>query len=377
MTGKTSGTIPSPSAYQPPVEIGQRGYADGLVTTTLVRMDEWAFREGLVHPVRTDPTGVAGPTRHQAAGSNWRRTSRGFYVPASVDDGNVDQRILESSVVVPPAGAITGWAALRWQRGRWFDGTNAAREMLPVDLLISTHDIRQQPGIKPCGEGTSPENIIVVDGVRVTNPVWSTAFAMRYAQTPVRAGLVLAMTAYNDLASIAEVTALLASQSGWTGVPNARRGLKFAGENAWSPAEYFLMVVWVRDGGFPRPLQNVPIFDLAGRHIGTPDLLDPSAGVIGEYDGSDHLRPEQRVVDVRRAADFADHQLESVTMLAGDTHAHFLGRLEAAYRRAGRRRTRRTWTIEPPDWWIPTQTVAQRRALTPEQRARYLRYRVA
>ena len=39
----------------------------------------------------------------------------------------------------------------------------------------------------------------------------------------------------------------------------------------------------------PRPLCNVPVFDRFGQHIGTPDLLDPVAGVVGEYDGALHL----------------------------------------------------------------------------------------
>ncbi len=108
--------------------------------------------------------------------------------------------------MVPPTGAITGWAALRWQGGRWFDGTDASGQQLDVPVLINTHDIRPQPGTHPCGEGTSPENILIVDGVRVTNPVWSTAFAMRYAATPRRAALVLEMAAYNDLTSVAEAT---------------------------------------------------------------------------------------------------------------------------------------------------------------------------
>ena len=278
--------------------------------------------------------------------------------------------------MVPPHGAITGWAALRWLGGRWFDGTDASGEVRPVDILISTHDIRRQQGIKPCGEGTRPEDIVVVDDVRVTNAVWSTAFAMRYAGTPRRAALVLEMAAYDDLASVNELEVLVAAQSGWTGVPVARKGLPLAGENAWSPTEVMMKQSWM-GAGFPTPLQNVPIFDLSGRHIGTPDLFDPVAGVIGEYDGRHHLQSGQRVVDVRRAAEFAEHLLECVTMLAGDTNNQFLVRLGAAYRRARRPGGPRTWTVEPPEWWIPTRTVAQRRSLTPEQRARFLRYRTA
>ena len=33
----------------------------------------------------------------------------------------------------------------------------------------------------------------------------------------------------------------------------------------------------------------------------------------------------------------------------------------------------RAWTIEKPPWWIPTETVAQRRALTADQRERLFR----
>ncbi len=55
-----------------------------------------------------------------------------------------------------------------------------------------------------------------------------------------------------------------------------------------------MRMIWVVDAGLPRPLCNMPIFDRHGRHIGTPDLLDPVAGVVGEYDGALHLAGEQR-----------------------------------------------------------------------------------
>ncbi len=122
-------------------------------------------------------------------------------------------------------------------------------------------------------------------------------------------------------------------------------------------------------------VQNRPIFDLSGQHIGTPDHLDPVAGVIAEYDGAHHLEKNQCVTDVNRDARYRDHQLEVVVRTAGDRRDDFLERLAAAYRRAGRRRTARTWTIEPPEWWTPTTTVEHRRVLTPEQRSKWLRNR--
>jgi hypothetical protein len=332
-------------------------------------------REGLVRPVRLDPLGLTGPTRGQARGPSWRRSSHGFYLPAGVDSANVDQRILEASVMVPPYGAVTGWAALRWRGATWLSGVDRDGSLLPVPILISSHNVVQQPGIVVCGEGCSPETIEVIDGVPVTDPAWSASFAMRYVERLRDAVVLLEMAAYDDLVSVEEASAVIAGQSSWTGVPMARQALPFVRENAWSPMEVDTGILWELGGGFPRPLQNRPIFDLQGRHIGTPDLLDPVAGVLGEYDGPDHLDKQQRLRDINREARYRDHHLEVVVRMAGDKRDDFLARLAAAYRRAGRRRTPRTWTIEPPPWWTMTTTVAQRRALSPEQRARFLRYR--
>lgn len=335
-----------------------------------------SVRQGLVRPVRLDPRGETGPTRGQARGRSWRRTSHGFYVPAGVDSSAVDQRILEAAVVAGDHGAVTGWAALRWLGARWFTGIDRSGAPLPVPILRSTFNCSTQPGIAPSGEGCAPEVIEIVDGVPVTNAAWSVSFAMRYAATRRSAVILLEMAAYSDLVSVAEATAQLAQQSSWTGVPQGRWAAGRAGENSWSPQESEFKQDWEVEGGFPRPLQNCPIFDLRGNHIGTPDLLDPTAGVIGEYDGELHLRKEQRVKDINREARFREHLLETVVRTAGDQTGDFLHRLAAAYRRAEHLQAPRTWTITPPPWWISTRTVAERRALTPEQRARLLRYRL-
>ena len=45
---------------------------------------------------------------------------------------------------------------------------------------------------------------------------------------------------------------------------------------------------------------NRPVFDLHGRHVGTPDLLDVEAGVYGEYDSELHLDGKRRLKDLTR-----------------------------------------------------------------------------
>lgn len=326
--------------------------------------------------------GEPGPTPGQARGPGWRRTSYGFYVPAGAGDGSVEQRIAEASVVVPSRCGITGWAALRWLGGRWFDDTTASGERRPVVIAIGTHDVRPQPGfgIAVTGEGLSAAMVIDVDGVPVTKPVWSVSFEMRYAAGWRRAVAALDMAAFNDLVSVAEQAEFVGHQNGWTGVPRAREALPFATENSWSPAETFMRLVWEVDADLPRPLCNRPIFDLAGRHLGTPDLLDLESGLMGEYDGADHLLRGQRARDVPRAERLRAHDLESVTMLADDFKDldAYIARLRRARRTAFRRQpARRTWTIEPPWWWTPTVTVEERRALTDVQRERFLKHRSA
>ena len=79
------------------------------------------LRPGTVWPVGIDPWGTDGPTRGSARGPRYRRTSHGLYVPADVER-TVEQRIVEAAALLHGWGGVTGWAALRWLGGYWFDG---------------------------------------------------------------------------------------------------------------------------------------------------------------------------------------------------------------------------------------------------------------
>lgn len=343
-------------------------------------------RPGLVRPVPLDDTGRCGPTRARAYGPGWRRTSHGLFVPADVVV-TPQQRLVEAGVLVPDGGAITGWGALHWQGAQWLNGsTPEDAHGLPVDLSIFRHQIRPQPGIRICEERCSPADRHVVDGLRVTRPVPASVFAMRYATSVREAVRVFCMAAYDDLISTDETVAYagLAPRLGlssWTGMPQYREAMDYVSENVWSPQEVTLMLIWMLDAGLPRPLMNQPIFDRRGRHLATPDLLDVEAGVAGEYDGAFHLVGAQPARDRRREELLRDHHLECFTMMSGDSidREAMARRMIATRRRAKwQAESERPWTIQPPSWWRPTETVAQRRELGEEER-RYLlaRRRVA
>lgn len=136
--------------------------------------------------------------------------------------------------------------------------------------------------------------------------------------------------------------------------------------------------IWELDAGLSKPLANRPIFDRQGQHIATPDLFDPVAGVAGEYNGAGHATGTQRRIDRDRAEKYSQHGIEVVVMMQGDSANRGVVASRIFQARARARfepEATRSWTIEPPPWWIPTFTVAQRRALDEEQRVRLLRHR--
>jgi hypothetical protein len=320
-----------------------------------------------------------GPSPKSARGPKWRRSSRGLYVPASVEQ-TVEQRILEASAVLPDHGGVTGWAALKWMGGRWFDGLGAGQLERPVTLVTAGDDIRAQPGIAVSAERLDPRLLTFVDGVRMTTPVRSADFEMRYADGMRAAVQVLDMAAYSDLVSIAEAWAYAMTHPGWTGIGMARAAIALADENSWSPQETLMRLIWILDAELPPPLCNRPLFDRDGHHIGTPDMIDEEAGVVGEYDSPLHLAGKRRARDLRREERFRRHGLEYFTMVAADhaTPGVVVARMHSTRERAAfQAPSSRAWTLVPPTWWQSTHTVEQRRALSPGRRSKLLAYRAA
>lgn len=283
---------------------------------------------------------------------------------------------MEGAAVLRKDEAVTGWAALRWLGGAWFDGTDGY-SLRDVPLL-ARRDRAAPPGAAISQEFLHPDQIVVVDTVPVTVEVRSVVHEMRYAATIGDAVAALDMACYSDLVSIAEVASYVASLGPVTGVQQARDSLLLADENSWSPRETRMRGVW-RMAGITGVLCNRPIFTLDGRHVGTPDLVHAALGLIGQYNGSDHLSLAGTANDVKKDAAYRDHGLETVTMLVTDWSDldDYTARLLAAARRAARASPMRTWTLEQPGWWRSTHTVALRRSLDDHERSRFLRYRRA
>lgn len=332
-------------------------------------------RAGLEQAYRVDPRGLTGPTPGQVAGRYWRAVGHGWFRPVERAT-SVEQRIIDASYCLPAHGGVTGWAALRWFGGRWFGGTSADGSDLDVPLAVIGAHRSTRVGVALTKERFAPSDFVIADGLRLTSPALSVLFAMRHADSVAAAVSALDMACYNDLVSIGEVRVAITSQRGWTGIQRARDAVDLADENAWSPAEVDFRLLWEQVGQLGPVLCNQPVFDVRGRHLLTPDLLDPVAGVIGEYQGVHHFERSQRRRDITRETLLRDHGLEYVERVAGEDSTRFLIRLRSAYARARRLPTsERRWTIEQPPSWAARETVAQRRALTPHQRTVLLAHR--
>ena len=89
-----------------------------------------------------------------------------------------------------------------------------------------------------------------------------------------------------------------------------------------------------------------------------------------------------RANDLVRADDFRRVGLEVLELVGADVmdHARLVRRIQEARRRALAARAVAAgpprWTLRAPPWWIHTHTVERRRALTPDQAERLLRYRL-
>lgn len=309
-----------------------------------------------------DPTGRAGPTRGQAYGPRWRRSTAGFYVPSYVDPRIPEQRVLEQSMRLPGGGAATGWGSLRMQGAGFFDGLMPdGRTEMPVPLCVGPlAQIRRAPGGDVSRERLLANELVLVHGVQCTRLRRALFDAMRMAPDVREAVVAMDMAAAAELVSISQMVAYVEAHPGWEGVQQVRDALVLADENSRSPSETRMRLVWQLDAGFPRPLVNQPVFDLDGNLLGIADLLDPVAGVVGEYDGADHRKALRHSKDVAREDRFRRRDLEYFKVTGPDMLSTpvVTDRMASSRSRAKwLAPADRPWTLVPPPGWEPWPTL--------------------
>jgi hypothetical protein len=277
---------------------------------------------GLVAPLEVDPTGEREPTKARAAGPRWRRAAPGRYVPAGVDADVPEQRVVETACLLPPGGAVTGWAALRLAGAAYFDGSPARGRMLrPVALAAGPRrGMRAHPGVRWGYEPYDVEEVMVLQGVPCLHPRRALVDEVRSLDDERDRVVAVDMGLAARVTSLQRVAAYLTSHGSLRRLGVVRTALALASEHAMSPPESRLRLVWTHDAGLPAPWVNRRLEDARGRLICVPDLFDEVAGMVVEYDGEEHRSMGRHDRDVRREDRCRRAGLEYAAVTALDLH---------------------------------------------------------
>ncbi|MCW2855192.1 MAG: hypothetical protein JWR52_807 [Marmoricola sp.] len=263
---------------------------------------------------------------------------------------------MDQAVRLPLGGAVSGWASLRWRGASYFTGLSLDGSVRPVPMLLggAGDNIRSSVGVAVTKEQFPPAEMEEVDGLRCSIVARALFDEVRAIGTKREGAVAIDMAIAAGLTAVESFAGYVAIRPAWRGVPLVRQALSLAHDHSRSPQESRMRLVWILDAGLPPPLCNSPVFDLAGQLLGYPDLLDPVAGVIGEYDGVDHLERDRRRGDIEREQRFRDHGFEYFTVVRGDLRDpdRVVRRMRAARNRAlFLPASRRSWTLDAPPWF--------------------------
>jgi len=210
--------------------------------------------------------------------------------------------------------------------------------------------MRRQRGIELDRSTILDADLAERDGVLVTSAARSCLDVAR--RLGVEDGLVATDAALQAGATTpAELSEAVGRLAGIRGVPRARLVVTLADPGAESAPESRLRYVWIVEAGLPRPLANPDVLTLNGSFVARTDLLDPDAGMAGEYDGAVHRELDRHTADNVREEDMEDLGLRVVRVTSVDLwpqRRHLVRRLQTTYARVlTRDRSRDRWLVRP------------------------------
>jgi hypothetical protein len=256
----------------------------------------------------------------------------------------------------PAFGALAGWAAAYVHGVEHLDGRDS-ESMTDLPIVVNlgcdlgradTRDVHYVRERLPIGDRQ------VHHSLWVTTPERTAFDGARWASNLVEAVVFLDQVCHALPAPLPDLARRYPHSSRWPGFQQFRRALALADSASASPWETRLRMFYRLPAGLPRPLVNRPVFDLDGNFLGIPDLFDPQAGLVTEFDGQDHRRRRQHQADNLR-----EERLEAANLVVCRVDSldlrqpvPLIERLNARYAQAtSRDRRRDRWTIEQPLWW--------------------------
>lgn len=216
--------------------------------------------------------------------------------------------------------------------------------------------LRVRPGIEPSEGRLHPDEVVHPGSYAVTTMARAVYDEMRVAPNVREAVVALDMatstTAGLPHTTLEEVLHVVDAHHKTRGIVQARRALAMSSSRSASPWETRTRLLAELDVGLTGLLVNVPVFDLDGALLGVADLIDPATGLVIESDGGHHREAGQHTEDNVREERFERAGAVVCRVTSIDHRARWatVGRIAAAQRDAVRS-SRRTWTLDQPDWW--------------------------
>ena len=298
---------------------------------------------------------AAGVTQDMTRGKRWRRSSRGFFVPAAAP-ATTTQRILDAVPLVGRRGALAGWAAAYALGVDLVDGQIPfTGQHLPVSVHLACGVGRaRSDGVRFVRERLPAEHLHITHGLPVTRPLRTVFDGARWADNLVEAVVFVDQVAHALELDLSELAPWCQPGARWQGIKLLRAALAWTDARSASPWESRLRMFYQRQAGLPRPLVNRPVFDLDGRFLGTPDLFDPEAGLVTEFDGKDHRDRRRHQADNIREEKLEGSNLTVCRVDSLDLRqpVPLQERLRARHAQGMRRnRDLDRWTLVEPPWW--------------------------
>lgn len=315
---------------------------------------------GAAPSLRTHEALSLGVTPGELAGPRWHAPTRGVRRPAGpLDDRPLAappmQRLYDVAELLPHGAAIGGWGAAYLLGALDLDGRgDTGLQLEPVPIVLPPPLlVRVRPEIVRWRSALADQDVEVVNGVPCTAAA-RTGFDLA-RRLPLRRAVV-ALDALGRQAGLAPEAVLRYRHQHrrWRGVPRVDTAVSLADPRARSTGETRLRLVWVLDAGLPAPEVNPWVLGADGSLLGMGDLLDPEAGLLGEYDGAGHRDLMAHALDNAREEWLEDSGLVVVRAAAPDlwvaNRRRTVLRLQTAHRRGlsrDRHRDRWTWTPQP------------------------------
>ncbi|BCZ25004.1 type IV toxin-antitoxin system AbiEi family antitoxin [Mycobacterium senriense] len=188
-------------------------------------------------------------------------------------------------------GVLAGFSAAALHGAKWIDPMRRA-------AIIDTNR-RPAEGVEVWEERIDPDEIAVVDGMRVTMPARTAVDLVRRCPHGIAVAAIDALAQAVEL-KFADVELLVERYKGRRGIRFARAALELVDEGAQSPKETWLRLLLIH-AGFPRPQTQIPVRNEWGWAEAYLDMGWEDIKVAVEYDGDQHRSSRaQYIKDIRR-----------------------------------------------------------------------------